>query len=370
MANEIITTRIVNSPVINTEISQVNSLSPTSSWQANDDIWTSRALPWEGTINGIDLSHSLNTESVFRLAGLNFGFNMKRLYGIEDINRFIQTIYEIASTGIIPDGFIESIGTTPRIGVFRDDMPANRGYIGGGKKRFVPLGNEHTRELCEILHQMGFVYENAGCFDNGAVTYVSMKWKNKMIAGESFDFYVVIVNSFDQSLPFGVFITDVRVSCKNTLNLAIKRAERFWTLKHTRNAQIKLEEVREGLKLFGNYIGAFDVEVNRLKLINCDKDKVVSFISTIFPIKEDMSPKQISNVQEQRAELLYRWEYAPDLRDTEESGLRFMNAVADYKDHYLPKRVTANYRDIRFRSNLIKNDYIDVAYTLVNESTR
>lgn len=357
-----------NANNISTSYERVNSIFPTSSVEFYEDFWNNRSLPWEGTKYGIDLSHShiITTEDVLNLAGINFGFKMKQLCGIDNLDEFIKTIYEIAATGIIPNGFIESIGTTPEFGVYRDDRPANRGFLGSGSKRYVPLGNEHTRELCDILYHMGFVYENAGCFDNGKITYVSMKWKEKTIAGEKFDFYVVIVNSFDQSLPFGVFITDVRISCKNTLNLAIKKATRFWKLKHTKNAHIKLEEVKEGLKLFGNYIGAFDMEVNRMKLLTCDKDKVVNFISTIFPIKEGMSARQISNTEDKRAELLYRWEYAPDLKDMEQSAFRFMSAVADYQNHNIPKKKTDEWKDNRFKKDLVNNDIIDTAYTMIN----
>ena len=162
---------------------------------------------------------------------------------------------------------------------------------------------------------MGFSYENAGCFDGGKVTYVSMKWRQNTVAGEVIDYYVVIVNSFDGSKPFGVYITPIRVWCKNTLNLAIKKAVRFWKLRHTTNAHLRLEEVENGLALLGNYIGAFEREVDRMKLLTCDKDRVKSFIDMLFPVTEDMQPRAITMAQNKRAELMYRYENAPDIVD-------------------------------------------------------
>lgn len=335
-ATEIITVNPVQSPIISTEISQVSSILPTSAWEVNN--WDNRTLPWEGIENGRDLSHLVNTDQVWDLSGLNYGFEVIKLVS-------------------------ENNYATPLFGVFRDD---NHVFLGSGTKRFVPIGNERTKELCEILFQMGFRYENAGCFDGGKVTYVSMKWRNAVIAGENMDYYVVIVNSFDGTKPFGVFITPVRVWCKNTLNLAIRKAKRFWKLRHTTNAHIRLEEVEEGLKLLGNYIGVFEQEMDRMKLLTCDKDKVKSFVDMLFPFNDEMTARVIASQENKRAELLYRWEYAPDVADMEQSAFRFINAVSDYVDHTQPLRKTATWKEKRFADNLGGNGLLDAAYTMVN----
>ena len=336
MANEIIRTN-VTSPIIDTTISEVSSILPTSSWEVNN--WDDRTLPWEGIENGRDLSHLVNTDQVWDLSGLNYGFEVKKLISEDDYY------------------------ATPLFGVFRDD---NHVFLGSGTKRFVPIGNERTKELCEILYGMGFRYENAGCFDGGKITYVSMKWRNAIVAGEEMNYYVVIVNSFDGTKPFGVFITPVRVWCKNTLNLAIKKAKRFWKLRHTTNAHIRLEEVEEGLKLLGNYLGCFEAEIDRLKLLSCDKDKVRSLITTLFPTNvAEMTAREIANREAQRAELMYRWEYAPDLVDMEQSAFRFVNAVSDYTYHTEPKRRTASWREKRFANNIANSEILDVAYQMV-----
>lgn len=330
-------------PVISETITQVNSILPTSSWEANN--WDERTLPWEGIESGRDLSHILNTDQVWDLSGLNYGFEVIPLFGGREIDSTTEFL------------------TTPIFGVFRDD---NHLFLGSGTKRFVPIGNERTKELCDILHGMGFSYENAGCFDGGKVTYVSMKWRQNTVAGEVIDYYVVIVNSFDGSKPFGVYITPIRVWCKNTLNLAIKKAVRFWKLRHTTNAHLRLEEVENGLALLGNYIGAFEREVDRMKLLTCDKDKVKSFIDMLFPVTEDMQPRAITMAQNKRAELMYRYENAPDIIDMEQSAFRFINAVSDYVDHTEPLRRTSTWREKRFANNMSGNELLDNAYAMVN----
>lgn len=330
-----------NTTIISQTYEPVNSIFPTSSWEANN--WDERTLPWEGIESGRDLSHILDTDQVWDLSGLNYGFEVIPLFGVRETD--------------------SDVLTTPIFGVFRDD---NHVFLGSGTKRFVPIGNERTKELCDILHGMGFSYENAGCFDGGKVTYVSMKWRQNIIAGETMDYYVVVVNSFDGTKPFGVYITPIRVWCKNTLNLAINKAVRFWKLRHTTNAHIRLEEVENGLALLGNYIGAFEREVDRMKLLTCDKDRVKSFVDMLFPITEDMQPRAVTSAENKRAELMYRYEYAPDIIDMEQSAFRFVNAVSDYVDHTEPLRRTSTWKEKRFANNMGGNELLDKAYIMVN----
>ena len=331
--------RIVTRPNANviTSVEQYSSILPTSSWEANN--WDNRTLPWEGLENGKDVSHNLSTDVVFNLAGLNFGFEVVELF----------------------DPYGNKI---PMIGVLRDD---NHFFLGSGTKRFTPLGNERTRELCDILHSLGFGYENAGVFDGGKVTYVSMKWKGSVASGEEMNYYVVIVNSFDGSKPFGVFITPVRVWCKNTLALAIKKAKRFWKLRHTTNAHIRLEEVKEALNYFDLYINGLETEISTMKLLTINDNKVKSFINTLFPIEAEATGRVLAGVERKRAELLYRYQYAPDLQDMEHSAFRFINAVSDFVDHSEPARRTASWRENRFANNLGGSEILDVAYKIVQD---
>lgn len=322
----------------NVSVSQFSSLFPTSSWEVNN--WDERALPWEGLTGSADLSHLLNTDQVWELSGLNYGYEVVDLF----------------------DPYGNKI---PLIGVLRDD---NHYFLGSGTKRFVPIGNERTKELCDILHGMGFGYENAGVFDGGKVTYVSMKWRSNVIAGEEMNYYVVVVNSFDGTKPFGIYITPIRVYCKNTLNLAIKKAKRFWKLRHTINAHVRLEEVQEALTAFEYYVNGLETEIDRMKLLTVDENRVRGFINTLFPLNEmEMTPRMITSIQDQRAELMYRYQYAPDVADMEPSAFRFINAVSDYVDHTNPRRKTASWRENRFAHNMGGNEILDAAYTMVSE---
>lgn len=325
-------------PVIRT-VSHYSDLFPTQSWEA----LTPRDYLWNGV--GKDVSHCLDTESVFELAGLNYGVVKVPTY----INRndFIGNDNALTGFDVVANG--SEVIQIPVYAIVRDD---NITFLGEGRDRLNPLANEKTKQLCDALFQLGFRYENAGVFDGGKVTYVSMKWKGDVLSGEKMDYYVVIVNSFNGTKPFGVYITPIRVSCKNTLNLAIKNAERFWKIRHTRTAEARIREVQDSLMAFNHYIKGLDTEIDRMKMLTVGDDKVKSFFETLFPIENGMTQRMIDNAMKQRNELAYRYLNAPDLDGMENSAFRLMCAVTDYADHTAPLKNTATWRENRFLDNM------------------
>ena len=86
----------------------------------------------------------------------------------------------------------------------------------------------------------------------------------------------------------------------------------------------------------------------------------------LFPVTEDMQPRAITMAQNKRAELMYRYENAPDIIDMEQSAFRFINAVSDYVDHTEPLRRTSTWKEKRFANNMSGNELLDTAYAMVN----
>ena len=74
-----------------------------------------------------------------------------------------------------------------------------------------------------------------------------------------------------------------------------------------------------------------------------------------------MTPRQIDARMEQRAELRFRYQKAPDLQGLGFNGARLVQAVADYVDHTEPARETKNWRENRFASQIQGNEMLDLA---------
>lgn len=312
-------------------------LFPDRSWSANK--WDNRTLPWEGI--GQDVSHCLTTEQMADLSGV--GFKIAKVPG-----------YIRAELGNGVQEYLEMPNKSFFLRVDRKGNHYKTYLLGDGSSSMTPIENHDMLALCEQLRQMGFRYENAGIFDQGRITYVSMVWDEGVtVAEEKLNYYVVIVNSFDGSKPFGVYITPVRVICKNTLALAIKKADRFWRIRHTRNAPFRVEEIRNGLSLLNAYRQGLETHINKAKLLTMDRDAVRGFVNALFPIEDGMTQRVIGNIERQRSEMLLRYD-APDLIDMEPSVWRVESMLTDYysPNHVEPARKTDGGKANAFKNSL------------------
>lgn len=253
--------------------------------------------------------------------------------------------------------------------IFRDDMLDSKdGYLGSVGKQYTILQNMDAFAMITDLAGEGMIFETAGYFGNGKKTWVLGKLPNTFdIMGNPVVTYIVLMNSFDGSGAVKVAITPVRVWCSNTLNLALRTAERKISLVHKRGITSRIDEVRAVLGLANNYMAALNTEMEslaKIKLSPITLEKVV--LPNLIKVDEDkMTPRQIESRMEQRAELRYRYLNAPDLSEMPKSGYRFINAVADFVDHTEPQRETKNWKANRFADQIEGNKMLDEAVKIL-----
>ena len=82
---------------------------------------------------------------------------------------------------------------------------------------------------------------------------------------------------------------------------------------------------------------------------------VKEYVSMLLPVADDASETAEKNVLRQREDIMMRYKYAPDLKDIQGSGYRFINAVSDFATHSRPLRETRNYRETLFNKTLEGN---------------
>ena len=88
-------------------------------------------------------------------------------------------------------------------------------------------------------------------------------------------------------------------------------------------------------------------------------------IQELIPIPDEVTTLQYKNLDKLREDIKMRYFYAPDLKELEKDGCRFINAVSDFATHMEPLRKTASYKERLFEKTLDGNAFIDKAYQLV-----
>lgn len=304
---------------------------PTSSWD-----WENRT---DIAIVGKPIPEGLkDTGAVMNHAHLNWGVEL-----CERSDKY----------GVTPDEF----------SIRRTD---NHALIGKAGARYHVIDNYQMFGLTSELINLGFNYRNAGCFDGGKVVYVSLKADNLTICGEPFHNYIVVANSFDMSKSFGLYVTPVRIWCKNTFAMATKKAR--YTIRHTKTAAERIETAKASLRATNEYMVAFKGKMEQLAMKPITEAQAWDLIKRVFPIKkgEENKVASLARTLKDRNELMYRYLNAPDHEHIKGTAYGLLSGAVDMRDHTIPGRQTANWQDNRFKKALNESSIIDTTYTIVN----
>lgn len=245
----------------------------------------------------------------------------------------------------------------------------DRQVLGMVTDRYRIVQNIEAFEFTDALLGEGVKYETAGSLASGKRIWMLAKMEDRLITGERVSPYLVFTNSHDGKGAINVAITPIRVVCQNTLNLALRQAERKWSCVHVGDIKGKLEEAKRTLINANAYMDELHEEFGELKLMTLTDNKVDEYINMLIPLSEtETSQTKIRRIEDMRNELRIRYHEAPDLVDIEKSAYRFVNAVSDFATHTIPFRKTKNFAENRFMKTVDGNALIDKAYTMMKEA--
>lgn len=244
---------------------------------------------------------------------------------------------------------------------------SDRRVLGVVTDRYRIIQNREAFAFTDALLGHGVRYETAGALQGGRKVWLLARLPQEYImGGERISPYLVFSNTHDGSGSVKVALTPVRVVCNNTLNLALKSADRSWSMIHTGNIADKLDEARDTLFMAEQYMDSLGKEFERLRQQKVTDKQVKEFIGQLLPVDKDATPTQSKNIIRLREDMERRYYDAPDLKDVGNNAYRFVNAVSDFATHARPLRKTANYNENLFMRTVDGNPLIDRAYQLVN----
>lgn len=295
-----------------------------------------REAPWHGL--GISVAEAPDSKEALELAGLDWQVIQQPIY---------------TGTEVIP-GYQANV---------RD---IDQKVLGVVTDRYKVVQNEESFAFTDALLGDGIRYETAGSLQGGRKTWILARLSNEyIITGERISPYLVFYNSHDGSSCIRVAMTPIRVVCQNTLNLALATAQRSWSMKHTGNIDLKLEEAREALLMADHHMAELGKGIEDLQQKKLSDQKVNEYIEILLPREDGMTPQQQKNVIRLQDSMKRCYYDAPDLQQVGNNAYRFINAVSDFATHLKPLRLTANYKENLFARTMDGNPMIDKAYALM-----
>ena len=311
--------------------------------------------PWHQL--GIKVESALSSAEAIKIAGLDWDVIPKPLY--DEKHREIK-------------GYKVNVRSS-------DDK-----ILGVVTDRYKIVQNKEAFAFTDALLGQGVKYETAGSLASGKRIWMLARLEDRLMAEEEMENYLVFTNSHDGTGAIRVACTNVRVVCQNTLNLALHQASRHWSCVHTGDIQGKLEEARYTLSNAERYMEALEEEFGELKLKKVTEKEVRDLTDKLLAMEfEDLvkrasvdkkvvdfrdilkSHKAEEKLNQKRTEILNIYFDKPDLRSTEHTAFRFVNAISDYCTHTTDHKNTRNYQENLFMKVVDGHSMIDNAYKLV-----
>ena len=310
--------------------------------------------PWHGL--GRPVESAPNSKEAIKLAGLDWSVNMMPIYD---------------SFGNVIPGY--------KVNTRSSDGKA----LGVVTDKYRVVQNEDAFAFTDELIGGDVHYVTAGSLSSGKRVWMLAQLPDRWMAEEKMENYLVFTNAHDGTGAIRVACTSIRVVCNNTLNLALRRASRHWSCAHKGDIEYKLEEARDTLMNAQLYMEALEEEFGELKLkkvtekqVNDMTDRLLQIeFNTLYnkaiknanvvDLKGNLTYKKFEEkLNRKRNDILTIYHDKPDLRGTEHSAFRFVNAVSDYATHTTDHKNTAHYQENLFMKTIDGNSLIDTAYKL------
>lgn len=229
-----------------------------------ETVFTLRKPTWKGL--GINVAEARSSEEALAISGLDW------------------QVYQQTMTA---DNGIPIMGYKANIRDVDDQL------LGVVTDKYQVVQNKEAFAFTDELLGHGVRYETAGMLQDGRKTWILARLPQRyQMLGDWVDPFLVFYNSHDGSGSIKVALTPIRVTCQNTLNLALRKANRVWSTKHTGEIHSRMDDARETLFRAEEYMDELNREMNRLADISFTDKAVEQFIEELIPVPKNASSQQ------------------------------------------------------------------------------
>lgn len=195
-----------------------------------------------------------------------------------------------------------------------------------------------NRDAFDFVNYMGedLTFEKAGETSNGMV-YIIGKLPEVDILGDAFTPHVIFRNGFSGKVKITAAICPLRIVCQNQFNFAFRNTQNAVTIRHVGNAEAKLQEAREVLKLSANYMAEINAMANQYVGVKLTPDQLEKVVNQMFPMANIESMNSFKRHQLEAARTAFVNAYnADDNGNFRGTAWGLINAYTDYITHKVP----------------------------------
>ena len=294
------------------------------------NIYVDRTTTWHAI--GKSVEECKNMEQVLRASGLDYEVEKRPVFMNNGLGFETATIE-------IPNRFV-TVRTS-------DNHPYD---IVSDKFEII-----QNRDAFDFVNFMGdeLSFEKAGETAGGMV-YIIGKLPEVSILGDAFTPHVIFRNGFNGKVKITAAISPLRLVCQNQFNFAFKNASNAITIRHVRNAEAKLEEARETLRMCADYMEHLNTMAENFATMKISADRMERIVDYLFPIPKNVEINAFKrkNLENQRATFInaHNQDDNANFRGT---AWGLINAYTDFITHKEP----AGKRADRFEGKFVNTTF-------------
>lgn len=191
----------------------------------------------------------------------------------------------------------------------------------------------------------GSHYDSAGALGNGARIWLSVRVPKAdfSIGDDKHLTYLLFASSHDATLAHISKLTTTRVVCQNTLSAALRDGEKMFRVKHTKQANARLEQAKNLMTGVVQNAQELQAKLDKLSRRKMTRESMLSVINRLFPAPKDAEANTTrrENVVTSVLQLFANNDNNafPEQRGT---AYAMLNAITNYTDHQRTARITSN----------------------------
>jgi phage/plasmid-like protein (TIGR03299 family) len=159
--------------------------------------------------------------------------------------------------------------------------------------RYTVLNNEEVMAFGHTVSEIsGTRWETMGSIREGRQVFGALAFDDSITLdpngrADKIDKYLTIASSHDGSMPVTAFVTNVRVVCQNTLNVALAGAKQSFKVRHTTTVEGRVHDAREALAISVKYDEAFEAAAQSMIQTEITKSQFETLVESIYPRPEE-----------------------------------------------------------------------------------
>lgn len=229
-------------------------------------------------------------------------------------------------------------------GMFRTDTQECLGGVGAD---YTAIQHHEGFQMIDHLVSStdGAHYETAGVLGKGEVVWglANLNRSFEVVPGDKHNNYLLFSTSHDGSRSHEYRLTDTRVVCQNTINIALSRgAQQALRVRHTKNAGDRLATLHTLIEDLNAQTEDVCAKMRELTTKRTTRETVEGIFDRLFPkTKRENGKEESSAVRTNMLhEILSRFESNdrnafPEVRGT---AYNLLNSITEYTDHFRSSR--------------------------------